>query len=488
MSDTRAILTRITDLRRRLAQAQGLLQEAGSVASAAQAAKSGTNLTEKLERDIASGNRVQQLLDGSLRQIAGALKGDDLVRPTQLTARAKKLLERGRELIGQLRELSSDPALPSTDTDDPLVRGMRRAAAITESAVRLIQAFPESAGAQLRLCEGVEGVLGSAANRIGVLKLAVARRKCDMERIATLSHLLVSLHGGSSMTLDPFTALAESLLANAKHADPISFLDAGPVRADDVGWMARHVAAHALTVAQIVARLIRHDPELGRHPVSPVIAALLHDIGLLNVPRDILTAPGALDDAQRRTLERHARTGAELVSRQLPHSTGLAEAISGHHERIDGTGYPAGLKGGQIPPVARMLAVVNVYAAMCCPRPHRPAFDPRTALTDTLMLAERGALDSVWAERLLFLSLYPVGSIVELTDGSVARVIASHPPRTDLHTPARPVVAVLNTSRGHWLPTPEFVDLAACEGRAIVRTLTAAQRRQLLSDHYPEWA
>ena len=59
--------------------------------------------------------------------------------------------------------------------------------------------------------------------------------------------------------------------------------------------------------------------------------------------------------------------------------------------------------------------MADVYAAMCCPRPHRPAIDPRTALTDTLMLGENGGLDPTWAERLLTLSFYPAGSIVELT-------------------------------------------------------------------------
>ncbi|HEY1379309.1 MAG TPA: hypothetical protein VGF55_21075, partial [Gemmataceae bacterium] len=102
--------------------------------------------------------------------------------------------------------------------------------------------------------------------------------------------------------------------------------------------------------------------------------------------------------------------------------------------------------------------------------------------------AEGGGLDSTWAERLLYLSFYPVGAVVELTDGSVARVVATHPPRADLHTPARPVVALLTGPRGDWLPAPEPLDLAACEGRAVVRTLPAAQRRQILAGKYPEWA
>src|SRR5690242_3846750 len=150
MSDTRGLLSRITDLRQRLAQAQGLLQEAGSAASALHAVgPDGTDRTERLERDVTAGARVQELLDGSLRQIAGAISGEDAIRPTQLTTRAKRLLERGREPVGRLRQLADEPTV-TADADDPLARGVRRAAAMTESAIRLVQAFPESPSAQLR--------------------------------------------------------------------------------------------------------------------------------------------------------------------------------------------------------------------------------------------------------------------------------------------------------------------------------------------------
>jgi HD-GYP domain-containing protein (c-di-GMP phosphodiesterase class II) len=488
MSDTRGLLARIAGLRQRLAQAQGVVRGAGTAVTDPTDAPTGTDLAECLEREVVTGARVQALLDGSLRQIAGALSGEDTIRPTQLTARAKRLLERGRELIGRLRSLAADPALPADDPDDPLVRGARAAAAMTEAAVRFVQAFPESPSAQLRLCGGLDGLLGVAADRIGVLTAAAAQRRQEAERVDTLAHLLAGLHAGAELALGPFTALAEAVAADARQGAPLRFLDAGTPRTGDSTWHLRHVAAHSLTVAQVVARLVRHDPDLGRQPTSPVLAALLHDVGLLGLPNDLLTAPGPLDDAARRALERHPWEGGELVTRQLPSAGGLAEAITSHHERLDGTGYPAGLRDGQIGPLARLLAVADVYAAQCCARPHRAALDPRTALTDTLLEAERGGLDRTWAERLLHLSFYPVGAVVELTDGSLARVVATHPLRAELHTPARPVVELLSDGRGHWLPTPQALDLAQCEGRAVVRTLPAGERRRVLGERYPEWA
>src|SRR5207248_11469076 len=116
----------------------------------------------------------------------------------------------------------------------------------------------------------------------------------------------------------------------------------------------------------------------------------------------------------------------------------------------------------------RLLAVCDVYAALCAPRPHRPAFDTRTALTDTLLLAERDALDKFQAERLLLLSFYPVGSVVELSDGSAAAVVATHPGQRGLTNPARPIVTLLADGQGQPLPFPRMIDLLQQPDRSIV--------------------
>src|SRR5438876_5383401 len=214
MSDTRGLLERITALRQRLNQAQGMLQEAGATA-AVLAAPTTPNLAERLEEQVTAGARVQALLDGSLRQIAGVLDGEDGIRPTQLTARVRRLLERGRELVHRLRSLSGDPAM-TDDVDDPLVQCVRSATAMLETSMRFVQAFPDAPSAQLRLSEGLEGILGSIADRIGGVAAAVIQRRQDADRVDTLAQLLAGLAGGSSRTLDPFTALAEAVVADAR--------------------------------------------------------------------------------------------------------------------------------------------------------------------------------------------------------------------------------------------------------------------------------
>jgi HD-GYP domain-containing protein (c-di-GMP phosphodiesterase class II) len=195
------------------------------------------------------------------------------------------------------------------------------------------------------------------------------------------------------------------------------------------------------------------------------------------MPQEILTLAGAPTEDQRRQIEAHAGLAAEAVNRLAPAEAWLVEAVRMHHERLDGTGYPAGARGAEIPRLARLLAVCDVYAALASPRPHRQAFTPRAALTETLLEAEKGRLDPELAELLLELTFYPVGTVVELSDGRIGQVVATHRVHGDLNSPARPVIQLLSAEGEVPLPWPEHLNLARAEGQHIVRSLTPEESR-----------
>lgn len=478
MSDAEGLLGRIAALRQRLEHAQGILRDATEHF----AAPATTDLVDQLHREVTAGAQTQALLDGSMRAIAAMPEGVDVIRPERLIGRARQLLERGRAMILHLRRLTAD--VP--DGDDPLAFGVRQISSMVEASIRFVQAFPNAPSCQMRLCDGLEGFHSAIAERIDAVTAAADRRRIDRERLEAMGHWLTALHEGRAIAPEPLVKLASEIVDEARLGTPLRFLTAGsPAGAD---WLLRHVAAHSLTVAYVIARIARDEADALVNADSLVLAALVHDVGLLGVPVEILAQPSPLSDGQKRVVERHPYSGAERTASSLGDVTGLADAVANHHERLDGGGYPAGLVGAAIPAPARWLAVADVYAAIACQRPHRGPADPRTALTDTLMMAEHGSLDRVAAERLLNLTFYPVGTVVELTNGSVGRVVAVHPPRADVHAPARPIVAVLTDERGAFLPRPETLDLALCEGWAVVRALPVAQRRRLLTPRYPEWA
>jgi HD-GYP domain-containing protein (c-di-GMP phosphodiesterase class II) len=260
---------------------------------------------------------------------------------------------------------------------------------------------------------------------------------------------------------------------------PVRFLHASPHHPF------RFIACHSLTVAQVIARVLLHDPEWKGRLQEPILAALLHDIGMVRIPAEILSHPGPLNDDQRRRMENHTREGSGVLVPLAPGAPWLIEAAVGHHERSDGTGYPAGLVEMQLSPLVRLVTVCDIYAALCCPRPYRGALEPRTALTDTLLLADQGALDKFQAERLMNLSFYPVGSVVELSDGSTAVVVAAQCGNSDKVDPARPVVALLTDNEGLPTPAPTVVDLTQGDERTVLRRLLVSERRELVGKRYP---
>jgi hypothetical protein len=488
MSETQALLGKIAALRQRLEQAQGLANEARSAATAL--LDEGPPLSSQaLERRLVEDGAHDLHLDQVVRPLVEqAAKAEPRTMPRQLTTRARRVLERGRDLVGQLRELADAFAPPAADgagsrsaAAQPLGALYRETTVMADTALRMIPLFPDSTTAQLHFAEGIESILAVVSARVERLKAGVRYRQQEQARLEKLIGLLSALAAGQPLRVQAFGELVEDILAEAHACAPLRFC------AGDPGRPAHFAAAHMLTVARIVARIVRFDPDLRGRTHHAVLAALVYDVGMLRVPAALLARTEPLQDEHKRILEGHCQTGIQLAGPLLLESPWLGEAILGHHERLDGTGYPNGLRDHFISPLARLIAVCDVYAGFCAPRPDRPARETRTALTDTLLLAEQGLLDRQCAECLLQLSFYPTGSVVELADGSVGVVVATPPLRRDLNSPARPVVSVLLDAQGSPLPLPLHLDLAQCETPSIVRTLSVRESRQALGDRLPEW-
>ncbi|MGC8511271.1 MAG: HD domain-containing phosphohydrolase [Acidimicrobiales bacterium] len=116
------------------------------------------------------------------------------------------------------------------------------------------------------------------------------------------------------------------------------------------------------------------------------MAGQLHDIGKIAIPAEILTRPGRLSDMERRLIEQHPRAGFEILQ-NVPFTTPVALVALQHHERLDGSGYPDGLRGDDISLEARIVAVADVLEAMSSHRPYRPSLGVAAAVDEI----ERGA-------------------------------------------------------------------------------------------------
>src|SRR5262249_42457209 len=138
--------------------------------------------------------------------------------PRQLTSRARRILEDAHDLLGQLRGLADridTQASGFSRTGDPLAIAYRETSAMTETVLRVVQAFPDSASAQLRLCEGVEAILGVAAQRLATLSQALGERRHVATQLDNMANLLAGLASGRDVAVQDFTNLAEAVLADA---------------------------------------------------------------------------------------------------------------------------------------------------------------------------------------------------------------------------------------------------------------------------------
>jgi putative two-component system response regulator len=142
-----------------------------------------------------------------------------------------------------------------------------------------------------------------------------------------------------------------------------------------------YTAGHQTRVSQIASAIAG---KLGWEPMALEglrLGAMIHDIGKIYLPAEILSRPGRLSDTEFALIKTHAEVGRDIV-REVEFPWPVAEMIYQHHERLDGSGYPRGLKDAEIIPHARVLAVADVVEAMAAHRPYRPALGIEAALAE----------------------------------------------------------------------------------------------------------
>jgi HD-GYP domain-containing protein (c-di-GMP phosphodiesterase class II) len=148
----------------------------------------------------------------------------------------------------------------------------------------------------------------------------------------------------------------------------------------------RGTADHSHRCARLAGRVARRLGLPADEAFEVELVALLHDVGKLMVDVDLLDQPGALTPHQRARLCEHAADGGEILARTaaLEH---LSDAVRATHEHYDGSGYPDGLAGDEIPLAARIVAAADAYDAMSTTRAYRRALPPAEALRRVLEAA-----------------------------------------------------------------------------------------------------
>ncbi|MCZ8165546.1 HD domain-containing phosphohydrolase [Silanimonas sp.] len=210
-------------------------------------------------------------------------------------------------------------------------------------------------------------------------------------------------------------------------------------------------------------------------------AALTYDVALAQISETLANQAVPLSEAQWRSIQTHTSDGMEMLRRAGVDDEVWLTAVLDHHERVDGTGYPRGLRGEDVSIEARILGIVDIYTAMIRPRAYRDAQPSRVALRDIFL--ERGQrIDEGLATLFIKeLGVYPPGTMVKLTSGEIA--VAVRRTAEGAHPQLRSVIG----KDGAPLAYPQVRDSRMPE-TAIVEIVPVSQYRSALGSLNVLWA
>lgn len=219
--------------------------------------------------------------------------------------------------------------------------------------------------------------------------------------------------------------------------------------ADDYTYM-HSVAVCAMMVA--LARQLGLGEEQTR---SAGISGLMHDLGKACMPMDVLNKPGKLTDAEFSIIKTHPEEGYQLLLAGNDVDPMVLDVCLHHHEKMDGSGYPKGLKGEEISLFAKMGAVCDVYDAITSNRPYKTGWDPAESLRKMAEWANGHFDGKVFQAFVKSLGIYPIGSLVRLGSGRLGVVVEQT--GKSLTTPC---VKVFFSTKSNMRIPPEVIDLS----------------------------
>jgi HD-GYP domain-containing protein (c-di-GMP phosphodiesterase class II) len=210
------------------------------------------------------------------------------------------------------------------------------------------------------------------------------------------------------------------------------------------GEVSGHELAKSSVNTAILSALTAQELKLPNHKINNIVAgALLHDVGMLRLTKGITEKKGALSDAELEQIKTHCLHTSRIVSKELIGPKEVNLIALHHHERWDGRGYPDRLAGEAIDLGARIVSVADAFEAMVSKKSYRNSMIGYQAIKN-LMADNASRFDPAVIKAFTrIMGIYPIGSIILLNDGSVARVTSVHS-----DAPLRPVINMLADNTG----------------------------------------
>lgn len=229
---------------------------------------------------------------------------------------------------------------------------------------------------------------------------------------------------------------------------------------DAMSWLARmkrkddYVYDHSIS-SSVWALIFGKHLGLGKDDLKILgTGAIFMDVGKTLIPNELLTKSGPLSDREMALMKRHVELGIEIAKKISGLDERMLQMIASHHERYNGTGYPKGLSGSDIPVFAKIAGIVDSYDAMTTPRPYAPPVSTFDAIRQLNNLAGVEFPQEIVGQFVQAIGVFPVGTLVELNSGEVGVVIAQNRVRR-----LRPKILLLLDSNKSPLMHEAIIDL-----------------------------
>ncbi len=222
---------------------------------------------------------------------------------------------------------------------------------------------------------------------------------------------------GKAIQVEQARALVEDI-SNSVLRQPHALISLARLKTADEYTYMHSVAVCALMIA--LARQLNLAENIVR---EAGFAGLLHDIGKVGIPSKVLNKPGKLTDEEFAIVKSHPDVGAKILIASYQVSPMVLDVCLHHHEKVDGTGYPHGLKGDAISLLAKMGAVCDVYDAITSNRPYKKGWAPADSIRKMAEWSKGHFDEAVFQAFVKTVGIYPTGSLVRLESGRLAVVV-----------------------------------------------------------------
>jgi HD-GYP domain-containing protein (c-di-GMP phosphodiesterase class II) len=189
-----------------------------------------------------------------------------------------------------------------------------------------------------------------------------------------------------------------------------------------------YMQSHALNVSLLAGHIAKKLAEVKKAPESIIekatLAGLLFDIGKTTIPKEVLNKRGSLNAREMEIMKGHINASISMCKESGIMDKDVLDGIATHHEKYDGSGYPKGLVGPQIPLIGRILAVADTFDAMTSSRVYKAAVSSKLSFNFIMSANETSFDPDICKIFIAGMGVYPPGSVVELSNGEIATVVS----------------------------------------------------------------